>query len=374
MKKETIVRIQDLTGLLHALYPTALAEEWDNVGLQVGDPAAEVRKVLVCLDPTEKALAAAKEAGAQAVLAHHPLIFRPLKNLLPTDETGRTVYQAVRDGIAVLCAHTNLDRGQNGLNDWLAAALGVTHAQPLAAGDSLVKLVVFVPLGHEEAVAEALYGAGAGHIGAYDRVSFRAPGQGTFRPGPEAKPFIGTPGETERVDELRLEVILPREALSRAVSRMIKAHPYEEVAYDLIPLLNTRSDIGLGRIGRLAEPLSLETFSARVKQALCVPSLRVVGTADRKISKVAVCGGSGASLIAEAKRQGADVLVTGDVKYHEALQAQSTQMALVDAGHFGTERIMVPGLAKVMREEAGRKKLELEFIEMEGDEDPFKTI
>jgi len=374
MKKEQIVRIQDLVGLIHSLYPAALAEEWDNVGLQVGDPAAAVKTALICLDPTEKALTAARSAGAQAIISHHPLIFRPLKNIQPTDETGRILFQAIRDGIAVFSAHTNLDRGRDGLNDWLAHALQLTQVVPLALGGSLVKLVVFVPRGHEEAVSEALFAAGAGQVGRYDRVSFRSAGQGSFRPGPGAQPFIGAIGETERVDELRLEVILPREMVNKVVSKMIKAHPYEEVAYDLIPLLNSPSDIGLGRLGRLSEPTTLADFTERVKQALGLSSLRIVGGADHRIAKVAVCGGSGASLLNEAKRQGADVLVTGDVKYHEARQAESQNMALIDAGHFATERLMVPNLARVLKEEAIKRKLEVEFIEMEGEGDPFSAV
>jgi len=374
MKKETSVRIQDLVGLIHSLYPSVLAEEWDNVGLQVGDPAAVIKTALICLDPSEKALTAARSAGAQAIISHHPLIFRSLKNIQPTDETGRILFQAIRDGIAIFSAHTNLDRGRNGLNDWLAQALQLTRVSPLASGDSLVKLVVFVPCGHEEAVSEALFAAGAGQVGCYDRVSFRSRGQGSFRPGPGAQPFIGTIGETEQVDELRLEVILPRESVSKVVSKMIKAHPYEEVAYDLIPLLNTSADIGLGRIGRLSEPATLAELAERVKQVLGVSSLRVVGEGGQRVAKVAVCGGSGASLLSEAKRQGADVLVTGDVKYHEARQAESQSIAIIDAGHFATERIMVPNLARVLKEEATKRKLEVEFIEMEGEGDPFTTV
>ncbi|BCA78609.1 Nif3-like dinuclear metal center hexameric protein [Desulfuromonas sp. AOP6] len=374
MKKEQIVRIQDLVGLIHALYPSALAEEWDNVGLQVGDPAAAVKTALICLDPSEKALAAARSAGAQAIISHHPLIFRPLKNIQPTDETGRILFQAIRDGIAVFSAHTNLDRGRDGLNDWLARTLQLTQVLPLALGGSLVKLVVFVPSGHEEVVSEALFAAGAGQVGRYDRVSFRSAGQGSFRPGSGAQPFIGTLGETARVDELRLEVVLPRESVNKVVSKMIKAHPYEEVAYDLVPLLNSPADIGLGRIGRLSEPATLASLAERVKQGLGLSSLRLVGHAEHRIVKVAVCGGSGASLLSEAKRQGADVLVTGDVKYHEARQAESLNMALIDASHFGTERIMVPNLARVLKEEAIKKKLEVEFIEMEGEGDPFTTV
>ncbi len=374
MKKERIARIQDLVGLLHSLYPPALAEEWDNVGLQVGDAAAELKSVLICLDPTEKALDAAVEAGVQAIVAHHPLLFRPLRSLVPVDETGRVLFRAVREGVAILCAHTNLDRGRDGLNDWLAARLGVESTKPLAAGGELLKLVVFVPTGYESPVAEALFAAGAGEVGNYDRCSFRSSGTGTFRPGPGTEPFLGRAGETEAVRELRLETVLPREAASRAVDRMLKAHPYEEVAYDLIPLANRRSDVGLGRIGRLARPVALEEFAGQVKELLGGSALRLVGDAGRKVTKVALCGGSGSSLLAEAVRQGADVLVTGDVKYHEARSAESQGIALIDAGHFATERLMVAGLATVLRRGAEKRGLPIVFNEMKGEEDPFRTV
>lgn len=374
MKKERSARIQDLVGLVHSLYPPALAEEWDNVGLQVGEAAAELKSVLVCLDPSERALDAAAAVNAQAIVAHHPLLFRPLRSLTAADETGRTLFRAVREGIAILCAHTNLDRGRAGLNDWLAERLGVAAARPLAPGGELLKLVVFVPAGYECQVADALFAAGAGEVGRYDRCAFRSAGTGTFRPGPGAAPFIGREGEAEAVRELRLETILPREAAGRAVERMLKTHPYEEVAYDLIPLANRRSDVGLGRIGRLERPLPLEEFAGRVKEALGASSLRLAGDVGRRVAKVALCGGSGASLLAEAVRQGADVLVTGDVKYHEARSAESQGIALIDAGHFATEHLMVPGLSAVLRREAEKKGLHVVFHEMKGESDPFRTI
>jgi dinuclear metal center YbgI/SA1388 family protein len=374
MKKERIARIQDLVGLVHSIYPPALAEEWDNVGLQVGEPAAELKSVLICLDPSEKALDAAVAAGAQAIVAHHPLLFRPLRSLTSTDETGRTLFRAVREGVAIVCAHTNLDRGRNGLNDWLATRLGVAAGKPLATGGELLKLVVFVPNGYEGQVADALFAAGAGEVGRYDRCAFRSPGTGTFRPGPGTSPFLGREGETEAVRELRLETIIPREAAGRTVERMLKAHPYEEVAYDLVPLANRRNDVGLGRIGRLERTLTLGEFAIQVKEALTVNTLRLVGDLDRQVTKVALCGGSGTSLLTEAVRQGADVLVTGDVKYHEARSAESQGIALIDAGHFATEHLMVAGLAAVLRRAAEQRGLNIVFHEMKGESDPFQTI
>lgn len=375
MTKPRTARIQDLLGLLHGAYPTALAEEWDNVGLQVGDPTAVVERVLICLDPSEAALHAAVAADAQVLLSHHPLLFRPLRTLIPRDETGRLIWRAVREGIAVISAHTNLDRGRDGLNDWLAQRLGLEQALPLGAGESdLLKLVVFVPTGYEERVAEALFAAGAGQVGAYDHCAFRGRGTGSFRPGAGSDPFVGSVGQVERVAEIRLETILTRSLQQRVVERMLKAHPYEEVAYDLIPLANQRRDVGLGRIGRLAAATELGQFAASVRDALGASHVRLVGEPNRPVSKVAVCGGSGASMLAEAIRQGADVLVTGDVKYHEAKQAQFQGIGLIDAGHFHSEQLMVAGLAARLRQAANERGLAIEFREMTGEQDPFSVI
>jgi dinuclear metal center YbgI/SA1388 family protein len=376
MKKERVTRIQDLLGLVNALYPPTLAEEWDNVGLQAGDPSAEIKKVLVALDPSEKALDAAISVGAQTLFTHHPLIFHPLKNLTPNDPTGRVLFRAIREGIAVISAHTNLDCGREGLNDWLAARLGLSDVESLAGrgNDELYKLVVYVPAGYEGKVAEALFSSGSGKVGKYDRCCFRTHGTGTFRPGARTVPFLGEEGKDETVHEVRLETILPRESLRRAVDKMLRSHPYEEVAYDLIPLANPRFDNGLGRVGRLPEAISLEAFAEQVKGALEAESLRMVGDPDRKVAKVAVCGGSGASLLGDAVSRGADVLVTGDVKYHDARNAESHGIAIIDAGHFATEKIMVRGLAEALRKEAESRGMDLVFIEWEGEAEPFRTV
>jgi dinuclear metal center YbgI/SA1388 family protein len=373
--KECTVRVQDLLGLLNRLYPPALAESWDNVGLQAGDPAAPVRRVLVCLDVCEAALDRALQAGAQVIVSHHPAIFQPLKRISAADETGRLLMRAIREGVAIISAHTNLDCATNGLNDWLAAILGIEKTTPLkACGGTLFKLAVYVPRGYEERVASALFEAGAGTVGDYDRCSFRVNGTGTFRSGQDCRPFIGQPGSMEQVAEVRIETVLTPEVQARAIQRMLKVHPYEEVAYDLVPLANQRPDVGLGRIGYLAGSATLGSFARNVKLGLGVPHLRVVGDLEQQVAKVAVCGGSGASLLGEAVRQGADVLVTGDVKYHEALVARSGRVALIDAGHFGTEHIMVKHLAAALREAAAERRMTVEFEELGGEQDPFVTV
>ncbi len=375
MRKEKIPRIQDVIGFLNGLFPLALAEEWDNVGLQIGDPAAPVERLLVALDVDAQALLRAREERASLIIAHHPLIFRPLRSVTPSDETGRLVADSIRADIAVYAAHTNLDRARGGLNDWLAQRLDICDPQPLQAGaGGLTRLVVYVPCGYEGPVAAALFAAGAGQVGNYDRSSFGVAGSGTFRPLAGSAPFIGQSEVTEQVREFRLETIVPRERLAKVVDRMLRAHPYEEPAYDLISLDNRRSDVGLGRIGVLAEPLSLSAFIERVKERLAIDTLRVAGPEDKLVRKVALCGGSGASLLNEAARLGADVLVTGDVKYHEAQGARARDVTLIDAGHFATERLMVEHLACILREAAGEKAWNLKVSEMTGDSDPLRTV
>ncbi len=366
-------RIQDLVGLVHKLYAPELAEDWDNVGLQVGDPGAPLEKVMVALDPSLSAVQAARNAGAQALVTHHPLLFRPIKRLTPEDAVGLTLWTAVRDEVAIISAHTNLDCAVDGLNSWLATRLGVKQSSPLqpVIGDYL-KLIVFVPSGHEESVAEALFSAGAGQIGRYDECSFRSCGEGTFRPGQGTSPFVGEIGQRKQLEEVRLETIIPKRKLARALEKMQKAHPYEEVAYDLVSLQNQVPGAGLGRIGKLEEATTLDNFAARVKDALGCDHLRLTGSGSQIIHKVALCGGSGAGLLQTAHRQGADVLVTGDVKYHEARLAEELGIALIDAGHFATEQLMIEKVADSLREAAQLRHWDIIFEAYAGEEDPFR--
>ena len=373
MSKQKAACLADVIGLLNQLCPPDLAEDWDNVGLQVGDLSAKIDKILVCLDAEEIAIQEAQRHGAQLIISHHPLIFKPIKRLSPTDMTGRVLFQAIKQDIAVVSAHTNLDRAADGLNDWLAERLGVNDILPLErpVEGHFYKLVVYVPLGHEIEVRDAIFASGAGHIGAYDNCSFSCCGTGTFRGSQGTQPFIGTPGELETTEEVRLETIVPASVLNKAISRMFKAHPYEEVAYDLIPLANERVDVGLGRIGHLEKTVSLQTFAGQVKEALQLSSLNLVGDLQRKINKVAVCGGTGMSMFTTAVRQGADCLVTADIKFHEAQRARAEGVALIDAGHFATEQIMVAELSKRLRNTLSERQFDVETIEMTAESNPL---
>src|SRR6266702_5719529 len=288
-------KVSDVVGIINKIAPFGRAEEWDNVGLQVGDPAAPVEKIMVALDPGKDALEAAVAAGCRCLLTHHPFIFKPLKRISLADPMGELLALAIKHDLAVISLHTNLDVAQGGVNDLLAGLLGVASSEPLKVTDreEFVKLAVFVPTGSEAQVLEALFRF-SGFIGNYSDCSFQSAGTGTFKPLDGAKPFIGEVGKRECAEESRIEVLLRNEDVTAAVNALVKAHPYEEPAYDLYPLLNRGKASGLGRIGLLQKETTLVRFAASVKNNLDAQSLRFVGAAGRKVRKVALCGGSGA--------------------------------------------------------------------------------
>jgi len=347
------VSIQTVINLLEKLAPKKLAYEWDNAGLQLGSPQGETSAVYVTLDVTEQTLAEAESLGARLVISHHPLFFKPLKAVRTDLPAGRIVQKALAANMTVYAAHTNLDLAKGGVNDALAARLGLVETTVLRQDgrQELEKIVVFVPQGHEDNVHRAMSAAGAGWIGKYSHCSFQVPGTGTFLPREGAKPFLGEEGKLEKAAEIRLETIVPADLRKRVVRAMLDAHPYEEVAYDVYPLRNEGEAYGLGRIGVLQQPCSLPDFCRLVKDRLQIPFLRVAGGTDRLVRKVAVCGGAGSDLLQAAAFAGADVLVTSDVKYHEAQEAWTTGVAIIDAGHDATERVIVPVLSDYLQKQ-----------------------
>ena len=350
-----ITRLSDILGIIGKMAPPGLAESWDNPGLQVGDPTMEISRIMVALDATPIVIQSALSSSCQLLLTHHPLIFKPQKTISTATPQGRSIHAAIRGGLAVACMHTNYDCVNGGLNDVLAGVLGLGSCRPLRVTGSqeLVKLVVFVPEEHLERVRAELLGYGE-QLGAYRDCSFAAPGVGTFTSQAGSHPFLGVAGVQQRVEEVRLELLLDRKNLSRAVKTLLSAHPYEEPAFDVYPLLNEGGTTGLGRVGTLPEPVPLALFAERVAEKLRAPGLRYVGETGAMVSKVALCSGSGASLMHNAERAGADVLLTGDVKYHEALDARDLGIALIDAGHFPTEIIMVDAVVNRLQEMLGQ--------------------
>jgi dinuclear metal center YbgI/SA1388 family protein len=340
-------KTSDILGIINKIAPVSLAEGWDNPGLQVGDPAAEANRIMVALDPTSDVIASAIAASCQILVTHHPLIFKPLKSISTATRQGALIHSAIRAGLSIVSMHTNYDIATGGLNDLLSRKMGLSGCVPLqiTAAQELIKLVVFVPTDHFEQMRSAL-SPYAESIGNYSDCSFAAGGEGTFTPLDGADPFIGAIGIHQKVAEQRLELLVGRNNLPRAIKALMSAHPYEDPAYDVYPLLNEGEKFGLGRIGHLSNKVSLADFARQIKKTLSAPGLRYVGDPSASLSKVAICSGSGASLLREAVRAGADVMVTGDVKYHEARDAQDLGIGLIDAGHFHTEIIMVEEMAE----------------------------
>ena len=354
--------------------PTVLAEAWDNPGLQVGDPAAGVNRIMVALDPAPDVIDSAIASSCQLLVTHHPLIFKPIKSISTATPHGASIQKAIKAGLSIFSMHTNYDIASGGLNDVLARKIGLSSCVPLRITSTceLVKLVVFVPTEHLEQLRSALFPFTV-QQGNYCDCAFSAEGVGTFMPLEGAKPFIGNVGVLAEAHEERLELLLERKRLPQAIKALLAVHPYDEPAFDVYPLLNEGAKLGLGRIGRLPIPVSLVDYAARLRKNLTAPSLRYVGDPIAMISKVALCSGSGASLLHEAVRAGADVLVTGDVKYHEARDAEDLGIALIDAGHFPTEIIMVPEMVERFGRElakAGYADCQVEACRTESD--PFR--
>ncbi|MBI2354407.1 MAG: Nif3-like dinuclear metal center hexameric protein [Deltaproteobacteria bacterium] len=369
-----IAKLSDIHGIINKIAPPGLAEPWDNSGLQLGDPSADVSRIMVALDATPAVVDSAIASACQLLVTHHPLIFKPQKTISAATPLGRLIHAAIRGGLAIISSHTSYDIADGGLNDLLAERLGLSGCAPLqvTSRQELAKLVVFVPEGHLDLVRTALF-PHAEQLGAYSGCSFAAGGEGTFTPLAGAAPFIGSVGTPERVEERRLELLVSRPNLPRAVKALLAAHPYEEPAFDIYPLLNEGASLGLGRIGRLAHPAPLADFAALVAERLHAPGLRYVGDPAAEVSKVALCSGSGASLLREALRAGAECLVTGDVKYHDAREAEDLGIALIDAGHFPSEHIMVAGVAGRLREMlAGAGYTGCEVFECRVEREPFR--
>jgi dinuclear metal center YbgI/SA1388 family protein len=344
--------------------PFELAEPWDSVGLQVGDPEAAVRAVLVALDPTAAAVDHAARRDCQALLVHHPLLREPLASVTADTHSGRLILHAASKGIAVIAAHTNVDKAHGGLADIVCGALNLEGVTPLAAARmDWSKLVGFVPESDLDAVRTAIFAAGAGTIGDYIHCSFSTPGEGTFRPGERAHPGVGEVGVEQRTGELRLEAVFPR-ALRRAVAdAFVAAHSYEEPAFDVYPVDNEVRTAGLGRIGYLGGPRTLEEFAGEVGALFGMPAVHFTGDASRVIEGVAVVPGSGASLIDRAAAAGVSALVTGDIKYHDADLADRLGLALIDVPHEVAEGYALRHWSVQLAEALRRDKVTVTFLE-----------
>jgi dinuclear metal center YbgI/SA1388 family protein len=364
------IKCAEIKAYMNSIAPEGSAEKWDNVGLLVGKPDKVIKKLLICLDVTPEIIDEATDKDADMIISHHPLIFSAMKRITSDTQSGRNIIKLIEKGICVYSAHTNLDMAENGVNEVLAGALGIVNGSiiDVKEREQLYKIITYVPESHAESVRNALCSNGAGDIGNYDSCSFTSLGTGTFRPQKGTKPFIGSEGKLEEVKEARIETIVPAGELSNAISAMVSAHPYEEPAYDIIKLELDGRKKGFGIAGDLKESMPFSDFIDLVKTRLSVGFVRTVGCPKSDVIKrAAVFSGSYGLEPASIAAVNADVLVTGDLKYHDAMDAVQAGLCIIDAGHYNTEKVIIPVLADMLRS----RFTEIDVIEGKAGRDPF---
>jgi len=333
------MKVKDVTNYLESIAPLSLQESYDNSGLLVGDMEDEVSAVLVSLDITNEIIEEAIANKCNLIVAHHPIIFSGIKRLTKNDTVSDILIKAVKNNINLYAIHTNLDNVVNGVNGKIADLIGLGKRKVLLPKSNLYKLAVFTPLSHKEKVLSALFEAGAGYVGEYSNCSFSSKGTGTFKPMEGANPYVGKIDELESVDEGKLELVVPNFSLANVIYAMKESHPYEEVAYDLVPLANF-SNFGAGLIGDLKEPMDESVFLQFLQKTFKSKSIRHTDLLKKPIRKVALCGGSGSFLLKNAIKNKADIFITADMKYHQFFDGEG-RILIADIGHYESEQFTI---------------------------------
>lgn len=344
------MKVKDFTSALEEIAPLNYAEDFDNVGLLVGDYNDEVSKILVCLDTTPEVVEEARREGANLIISFHPIVFSGLKKLNGKTYVERAVINAIKYGINIYATHTALDNSFDGVNRGIVNQLGLSNAKVLIPKNEVLKqLVTYVPTDSAEKLKLALYEAGAGKIGNYDSCGFLVDGIGNFRPLEGSDPTIGNIGSLTEVPETRIEIVVPQHCEAKIMKALFDNHPYEEVAYSLINLVNKNQYIGLGMIGELESEMDEKSFISFVKEKMNTPVVRHSNLLNKPIKKVAVLGGSGAFAIKNALAAGADAYITSDLKYHEFFSAEN-QIVLMDIGHYESEQFTINLISSYLKE------------------------
>jgi dinuclear metal center YbgI/SA1388 family protein len=364
--------LKKIINILEEQYPKNLAYDWDNVGLLVGNINADIKNILICLEANESIVDEAIENEVDLIITHHPFIFKKLSSINENDIKGKCIYKLIKNNINIYCMHTNFDIAFGGLNDAFAHMLNLKNVNILehTKSETLYKIAVYVPTSHEEVVREAMTNADAGNVGNYSDCTFNIKGTGTFRPLEGSNPFIGKSDLLEKVEEVKIESICEKKNLNKIINNMIKAHPYEEIAYDTYKLENNGKSYGLGRYGSLECGMTLEELSNKIKVELNSNNLRIVGQPNNIVKKVAIVTGSGGEFVKKAYLRGCDVLITGDVKYHDAQDAIDLGISIIDAGHFETENIFIDILHTYLYQ----KLSDVNIIKSNIDINPFSII
>lgn len=342
------MKIAEIVDVLEQLAPPSYQESYDNAGLLTGSGQWECSGIICTLDATAEVLDEAIRLGCNLVVAHHPIVFGGLKKINGKNYVEQAVIAAIKNDIAIYAIHTNLDNILHGVNATMAKKLGLVNTRVLQEKqNNLMKLIVFVPVDHAEQVRAAVFNAGGGSIGNYSECSFNTEGKGTFKAGEDADPYVGTIGERHEEPEMRIEIIFPGYLKLKVVEALLAAHPYEEVAYDIIPLGNYFKDVGSGLVGDLPQPLEETALLQKLKDAFGLQVIRHTPLLGKPVSKVALCGGAGSFLISRAAAAGANFYITGDVKYHEFFDANN-RMVIADIGHWESEQFTVGLLYDVL--------------------------
>ncbi len=344
------MKIADIIAQLERIAPPSLQESYDNAGLLTGDASWPCTGIVCSLDATAEVVQEAIDKGCNLVVAHHPVIFGGLKKINGKNYVEKTIISAIKHDIAIYAIHTNLDNVITGVNAFMADRLGLINRKVLAPKyATLRKLFTFVPVAQAEQVRTAIFSAGAGHIGHYSECSFATEGTGSFKGDDTTNPFVGTPGTRHYENELKIEAVFPAYLQQGIVQAMIAAHPYEEVAYDVVELANPQPGIGSGLVAELPEPLEETVFLTLLKQQFGLVCIRHTPLRGRPVKKIALCGGAGSFLISKALGAGADFFVTGDMKYHEFFDANG-RLVIADIGHYESEQFTIDLLVAVLRE------------------------
>jgi len=369
-----MIKAAEVIQLMGEIAPADLAEDWDNVGLQVGNPNQEVKNVLIALDFNKNVLAEAIDKNCQLIITHHPFIFNGLKSINTQNQSGSLIFDLVKNDISLFSAHTNLDIAENGLNDYLINKLDVKNISLLKSTKSqnYHKLVTFVPKSDFKKLRDALYAKGAGEYNNYSHSGFYNQGTGNFKPLADSNPYLGEKDSLNEIEEYRFEAVVSDDKIDQVVKELLKVHPYEEPAWDLYKMENLKSEKGIGRIADLKSEIKLQVFLDKIKEVYNLDVIKVVKSKN-KVKKIALCSGSGSDFIKDAYYQGADLYLTGDVKYHEAQLAEELGINLVDFGHYGSEKFVRELLVERLNNEASNKlKKELNFIKSEVNTRPWE--
>jgi dinuclear metal center YbgI/SA1388 family protein len=367
--QEKQMKIKDIAEKIEKIVPLKLAQDWDNVGLLIGDPQRNVKNIMLTIDITKDVLTEAKRLRTDLIISYHPVIWDGLKKI----NRNNIVYDLIQASIAVFSIHTALDAVCGGVNDGLAEIIGIVDGKPIGdyvenpAGDNY-KLIVFVPIESAAKVANAVFAAGAGTIGNYSNCGFTAEGTGTFLPSAGARPAIGKKGRIEAVPEIKFETIVPAENLAGCIAAMKKAHPYEEPAFDVFKLYNEQSKFGLGRIGKLQKPTQLNKIIERIKKHTGAKVFGIIGNQKRLIKTAAVCAGSCGKIINAVIAAKADLYLTGELKHHQALAAQEAELTCICLSHSVSERFILKKFAKQLQKQIGQISIKIS----KKDADPFK--